>query len=172
MCFQDGSLPFARSINDVHSEHRLLSKLTELLMKHGEQEEALQYATLAVQVAKKTGRRAAYIGVSTSWLLSGSNNCSWLLFHRRGCEREDSLPPTGHGLLQPAAVWDGRELLHQILVSLPARHSAPYGGSLLHQGVLQTGQSDATQTEGRGRSFIFLLSSSDILSNTLNLTLC
>lgn len=53
--FQDGSLPFARSIKDIPSEFRLLSKLTELLMNHGEKEEALQYATLAVEVAGKTG---------------------------------------------------------------------------------------------------------------------
>lgn len=53
--FQDGSLPFARSIKDIPSEFRLLSKLTELLINHGEKEEALQYATLAVQVAGKTG---------------------------------------------------------------------------------------------------------------------
>uniref|UniRef100_A0A8C4YYL4 SH3 domain and tetratricopeptide repeats 2 n=1 Tax=Gadus morhua TaxID=8049 RepID=A0A8C4YYL4_GADMO len=46
--FRDGSLPFARSIRDVHSEFRLLSKLTELLMTQGDQEEALQYATLAI----------------------------------------------------------------------------------------------------------------------------
>lgn len=52
---QDGSLPFARSIKDIHSEFRLLSKLTELLMKQGEQDEALQYAALAVQIASKTG---------------------------------------------------------------------------------------------------------------------
>lgn len=52
---QDGSLPFARSVSDTQSEFRLLSKLTELLMKHGDQEEALQYATLAVQIAGKTG---------------------------------------------------------------------------------------------------------------------
>lgn len=52
---KDGSLPFARSIKDIHSEFRFLSKLTELLMNHGEKEEALQYATLAVQVAGKTG---------------------------------------------------------------------------------------------------------------------
>lgn len=55
ICFQDGSLPFARSIKDTHSEFRLLSKLTDLLMNQGEQEEALQYATLAVQIASKTG---------------------------------------------------------------------------------------------------------------------
>lgn len=53
--FQDGSLPFARSIKDITSEFRLLSKLTELLKNHGEKEEALQYATLAVQIAGKTG---------------------------------------------------------------------------------------------------------------------
>uniref|UniRef100_A0A7N6A7V7 SH3 domain-containing protein n=1 Tax=Anabas testudineus TaxID=64144 RepID=A0A7N6A7V7_ANATE len=55
--YRDGSLPFARSIKDIHSEFRLLSKLTELLMNQGEQEEALQYATLAVQIASKTGVR-------------------------------------------------------------------------------------------------------------------
>ncbi|KAG7241809.1 hypothetical protein INR49_024779 [Caranx melampygus] len=53
--FRDGSLPFARSVNDIHSEFRLLSKLTELLMNHEEQEEALQYAKLAVDIAGKTG---------------------------------------------------------------------------------------------------------------------
>ncbi|XP_068181370.1 SH3 domain and tetratricopeptide repeat-containing protein 2 isoform X2 [Antennarius striatus] len=67
--YRDGSLPFARSINDIHSEHRLLSKLTGLLMKHGEQEEALQYATLTVQVARKTGmdvnERTAYHQLAT-----------------------------------------------------------------------------------------------------------
>ncbi|XP_058506149.1 SH3 domain and tetratricopeptide repeat-containing protein 2 isoform X2 [Solea solea] len=52
--FRDGSLPFARCIKDVHSEFRLLSKLTELLMNHGELEEALQYAPLAVEIAAKT----------------------------------------------------------------------------------------------------------------------
>ncbi|XP_057206195.1 SH3 domain and tetratricopeptide repeat-containing protein 2 isoform X4 [Triplophysa rosa] len=52
--FRDGSLPFARSIKDVHSEFRLLGKLTELLMKHKQYEEALQYATLAVQVSTTT----------------------------------------------------------------------------------------------------------------------
>lgn len=52
-------MPFARSISDTHSEFRLLSKLTELLMKHGDQEEALQYATLAVQIAGKTGTDAS-----------------------------------------------------------------------------------------------------------------
>lgn len=59
ICFQDGSLPFARSINDVHSEFRLLSKLTDLLMNEREQEEALQYATLAVQIASKTGTKSS-----------------------------------------------------------------------------------------------------------------
>ncbi|XP_051716119.1 SH3 domain and tetratricopeptide repeat-containing protein 2 isoform X3 [Ctenopharyngodon idella] len=52
--YRDGSLPFARSIKDVHSEFRLLSKLTELLMKQKQYEEALQYATLAVQVSTTT----------------------------------------------------------------------------------------------------------------------
>ncbi|KAM7417999.1 hypothetical protein PAMA_017573 [Pampus argenteus] len=67
--YRDGSLPFARSIKDVHSEFRLLSKLTELLMNHGEQEEALQYATLAVQIANQTGvsvnERTAYHRLAT-----------------------------------------------------------------------------------------------------------
>ncbi|KAM9741402.1 SH3 domain and tetratricopeptide repeat-containing protein 2 isoform 2-T2 [Menidia menidia] len=67
--YRDGSLPFARSIRDIHSEFRLLSKLTELLMNQGEQEEALQYATLAVQVANKTGvcanERTAYHRLAT-----------------------------------------------------------------------------------------------------------
>lgn len=53
--YRDGGLPFARCIGDVHSEFRLLSKLTDLLMSHKEWEEALQYATLAVEVADKTG---------------------------------------------------------------------------------------------------------------------
>ena len=57
ICIQDGSLPFARSIKDIQSEFRLLSKLTELLMNQGEQEEALQYATLAVEIANKTGTK-------------------------------------------------------------------------------------------------------------------
>ncbi|KAK2849389.1 hypothetical protein Q5P01_009223 [Channa striata] len=55
--YRDGSLPFARSISDIDSEFRLLNKLTELLMDLGEQEEALQYADLAVQIASKTGVR-------------------------------------------------------------------------------------------------------------------
>ncbi|CAL8271145.1 unnamed protein product [Boreogadus saida] len=67
--FRDGSLPFARSIRDVHSEFRLLSKLTELLMTQGDQEEALQYATLAVEIASKTGvsvnERTAYHRLAT-----------------------------------------------------------------------------------------------------------
>ncbi|KAM8910445.1 SH3 domain and tetratricopeptide repeat-containing protein 2 isoform 2-T2 [Spinachia spinachia] len=67
--YRDGSLPFARSIKDVHSEFRLLSKLTGLLMNQGEQEEALQYATLAVQISDKTGvhvnERTAYHRLAT-----------------------------------------------------------------------------------------------------------
>ncbi|TKS72588.1 SH3 domain and tetratricopeptide repeat-containing protein 2 [Collichthys lucidus] len=67
--YRDGSLPFARSIKDIHSEFRLLSKLTDLLMNHGEQEEALQYATLAVQIADETGvhvnERTAYHRLAT-----------------------------------------------------------------------------------------------------------
>ncbi|XP_024139630.1 SH3 domain and tetratricopeptide repeat-containing protein 2 isoform X2 [Oryzias melastigma] len=67
--YRDGSLPFARSINDIHSEFRLLSKLTELLMSQGDQEEALQYATLAAQIANKTGvrvnERTAYHRLAT-----------------------------------------------------------------------------------------------------------
>ncbi|XP_047210175.1 SH3 domain and tetratricopeptide repeat-containing protein 2 isoform X2 [Girardinichthys multiradiatus] len=67
--YRDGSLPFARSIKDLHSEFRLLSKLTELLMNQGEQEEALQYATLAVQIANQTGvrenERTAYHRLAT-----------------------------------------------------------------------------------------------------------
>ncbi|KAM4554997.1 SH3 domain and tetratricopeptide repeat-containing protein 2 isoform 1-T1 [Odontesthes bonariensis] len=67
--YRDGSLPFARSIKDIQSEFRLLSKLTELLMNQGEQEEALQYATLAVEIANKTGvhtnERTAYHRLAT-----------------------------------------------------------------------------------------------------------
>ncbi|KAI4880151.1 hypothetical protein NFI96_031171, partial [Prochilodus magdalenae] len=55
--FRDGSLPFARSIKDVHSEFRLLSKLSELLLKEDQYEEALQYATLAVECSTNTGVR-------------------------------------------------------------------------------------------------------------------
>ncbi|XP_055080605.1 SH3 domain and tetratricopeptide repeat-containing protein 2 isoform X2 [Periophthalmus magnuspinnatus] len=53
--YRDGGLPFARCIGDVHSEFRLLSKLTDLLMDHKDWDEALQYSTLAVEVAGKTG---------------------------------------------------------------------------------------------------------------------
>ncbi|XP_055014824.1 LOW QUALITY PROTEIN: SH3 domain and tetratricopeptide repeat-containing protein 2 [Boleophthalmus pectinirostris] len=53
--YRDGGLPFARCIGDIHSEFRLLSKLTDLFMDHKEWEEALQYATLSVEVAGKTG---------------------------------------------------------------------------------------------------------------------
>uniref|UniRef100_A0AAZ3SUL5 SH3 domain-containing protein n=1 Tax=Oncorhynchus tshawytscha TaxID=74940 RepID=A0AAZ3SUL5_ONCTS len=67
--YRDGSLPFARSIRDVDSEFRLLSKLTELLMTQEEHEEALQYAILAVQISTKTGvcvnERAAYHRLAT-----------------------------------------------------------------------------------------------------------
>ncbi|XP_014068533.2 SH3 domain and tetratricopeptide repeat-containing protein 2 isoform X1 [Salmo salar] len=67
--YRDGSLPFARSIHDVHSEFRLLSKLTELLMTQEEHDEALQYAILAVQISTKTGvcvnERAAYHRLAT-----------------------------------------------------------------------------------------------------------
>nr|XP_061793253.1 SH3 domain and tetratricopeptide repeat-containing protein 2-like [Nerophis lumbriciformis] len=67
--YRDGSLPFSRSVKDIHSEFRLLSKLTELLMDQGEQEEALQYATLAVEIAKKTdvhvNQRTAYHRLAT-----------------------------------------------------------------------------------------------------------
>ncbi|KAJ8014879.1 hypothetical protein DPEC_G00020350 [Dallia pectoralis] len=55
--FRDGSLPFARSIRDVPSEFRLLSKLTELLMSQEEHDEALRYALLAVEISSKTGVR-------------------------------------------------------------------------------------------------------------------
>ncbi|XP_064875950.1 SH3 domain and tetratricopeptide repeat-containing protein 2-like isoform X2 [Oncorhynchus nerka] len=67
--YRDGSLPFARSIRDVDSEFRLLSKLSELLMTQEEHEEALQYAILAVQISTKTGvsvnERAAYHRLAT-----------------------------------------------------------------------------------------------------------
>ncbi|XP_051903811.1 SH3 domain and tetratricopeptide repeat-containing protein 2 isoform X2 [Hippocampus zosterae] len=67
--YRDGSLPFSRSIRDTHSEFRLLSKLTALLMEQGEQEEALQYAMLAVEIANKTGvhinERTAYHRLAT-----------------------------------------------------------------------------------------------------------
>ncbi|KAG9346789.1 hypothetical protein JZ751_007108 [Albula glossodonta] len=55
--YRDGSLPFARSVKDVQSEFRLLSKLTELLMNLEQYEEALQYAVLAVQISTTTGDR-------------------------------------------------------------------------------------------------------------------
>uniref|UniRef100_A0A8B9L0P7 SH3 domain and tetratricopeptide repeats 2 n=1 Tax=Astyanax mexicanus TaxID=7994 RepID=A0A8B9L0P7_ASTMX len=58
--FRDGSLPFARSIRDVQSEFRLLSKLSELLLNEGQYEEALQYSTLAVQISATTGKTDAY----------------------------------------------------------------------------------------------------------------
>lgn len=54
---QDGSLPFARYIKDVHSEFRLLSKIAELLSSEGEHSEALQYATLAVEISTFTGKK-------------------------------------------------------------------------------------------------------------------
>uniref|UniRef100_A0A8C9XGX8 SH3 domain and tetratricopeptide repeats 2 n=1 Tax=Sander lucioperca TaxID=283035 RepID=A0A8C9XGX8_SANLU len=67
--YRDGSLPFARSIKDIHSEFRLLSKLTELLMKQGEQDEALQYATLARPLlfssAVQLNERTAYHRLAT-----------------------------------------------------------------------------------------------------------
>uniref|UniRef100_A0A8C6MC43 SH3 domain and tetratricopeptide repeats 2 n=1 Tax=Nothobranchius furzeri TaxID=105023 RepID=A0A8C6MC43_NOTFU len=53
----------------THSEFRVLSKMTELLMSQGEQEEALQYAKLAVEIAGQTGvcgnERAAYHRLAT-----------------------------------------------------------------------------------------------------------
>ncbi|KAJ8406076.1 hypothetical protein AAFF_G00309640 [Aldrovandia affinis] len=55
--YRDGSLPFARSVKDVQSEFRLLSKLTELLMNLKQYKEALQYAVLAVQISTTTGVR-------------------------------------------------------------------------------------------------------------------
>uniref|UniRef100_A0A1A8G5B2 SH3 domain and tetratricopeptide repeats 2 n=2 Tax=Nothobranchius korthausae TaxID=1143690 RepID=A0A1A8G5B2_9TELE len=67
--YRDGSLAFARSIKDTHSEFRVLSKMTELLMSQGEHEEALQYAKLAVEIAGQTGvcgnERAAYHRLAT-----------------------------------------------------------------------------------------------------------
>ncbi|XP_058253475.1 SH3 domain and tetratricopeptide repeat-containing protein 2 isoform X2 [Hemibagrus wyckioides] len=53
--FRDGALPFARCLKDVHSEFRLLSKLSELLLKEAQHQEALKYATLAVQISTSTG---------------------------------------------------------------------------------------------------------------------
>ncbi|XP_076877184.1 SH3 domain and tetratricopeptide repeat-containing protein 2 isoform X3 [Brachyhypopomus gauderio] len=62
--FRDGALPFARSIKDVHSEYRLLNKLSELLLSEDNKQEALKYADLAVQISQSTGvrlnERAAY----------------------------------------------------------------------------------------------------------------
>ncbi|KAI5105085.1 SH3 domain and tetratricopeptide repeat-containing protein 2 isoform X3 [Silurus meridionalis] len=55
--FRDGGLPFARYLNNVHSEFRLLCKLSELLLKEGQHQEALQYATLSVQISTSTGVR-------------------------------------------------------------------------------------------------------------------
>lgn len=55
---QDGGLPFARCLKDVHSEFRLLCKLSELLLKEGQQQEALQYATIAVEISTSTGNKA------------------------------------------------------------------------------------------------------------------
>ncbi|KAM6953199.1 SH3 domain and tetratricopeptide repeat-containing protein 2 [Aplochiton taeniatus] len=69
--YRDGSLPFARSIRDTHSEFRLLSKLTELLMAQEQHEEALQYATLAVLISTKTrvrvNERVAYHRLATAY---------------------------------------------------------------------------------------------------------
>ncbi|TSQ81051.1 SH3 domain and tetratricopeptide repeat-containing protein 2 [Bagarius yarrelli] len=53
--FRDGALPFARCLRDVHSEFRLLCKLSELLLKEDQHQEALKYATLAVQISTLTG---------------------------------------------------------------------------------------------------------------------
>ncbi|XP_060740738.1 SH3 domain and tetratricopeptide repeat-containing protein 2 isoform X5 [Tachysurus vachellii] len=53
--FRDGALPFSRCLKDVHSEFRLLCKLSELLLKEGQHQEALKYATLAVAVSTSTG---------------------------------------------------------------------------------------------------------------------
>lgn len=58
---QDGGLPFARSLKDVHSEFRLLCKLSELLLKEGQHQEALQYATLAVQISTSTGNKVNFL---------------------------------------------------------------------------------------------------------------
>lgn len=93
-----------------------------------------------------------------SWLLTCNSNvgvCHPLFLSPRGaCEWEDSLPPAGYGLLQPAAVRVGRKLLPQVPVLLSTRPAGPSGGSLLHQAVLQTGQCHATQTEGTGAHWI------------------
>ncbi|XP_066573168.1 SH3 domain and tetratricopeptide repeat-containing protein 2 isoform X1 [Amia ocellicauda] len=55
--YRDGALPFARRFGDAHSEFRLLSKLTELLMNSQQSGEALQYASLAVRISTTTGDR-------------------------------------------------------------------------------------------------------------------
>lgn len=146
---QDGSLPFARSISDTQSEFRLLSKLTELLMKHGDQEEALQYATLAVQIAEKTGtaivrkhttgRQLVFWG--DQWVLSLLFRCHYQWTH--------GVPPACHGLLQPPAVRDGGELLPQVPGLLSRRPGDAGRGSLLHQALLSTGQLHSAQAEGR-----------------------
>lgn len=120
-------------------------------------EEALQYATLAVQVAGKTGTsmspRETSFTAAIKRMMATSNAAAipapviFLLLRSEG-EWEDGLPPAGYDLLQAAAVWDGRELLPQVPVPLPANRAAPFGGSLLHQDLLQTGQSHSTQAEG------------------------
>lgn len=61
LCVQDGGLPFARCLKDVHSEFRLLCKLSELLLKEGQHQEALQYATFALQISPSTGNKAFFI---------------------------------------------------------------------------------------------------------------
>lgn len=58
---QDGALPFARCLKDVHSEFRLLSKLSELLLKEAQHQEALKYATLAVEISTSTGNKANFL---------------------------------------------------------------------------------------------------------------
>ncbi|XP_066505491.1 SH3 domain and tetratricopeptide repeat-containing protein 2 [Hoplias malabaricus] len=73
--FRDGSLPFARCIKDIHSEFRLLSKISELLLKEGQYDEALQYATLAIQISTTTGVRvnekAAYHRLASVYFCLG-----------------------------------------------------------------------------------------------------
>lgn len=75
-------MPFARSIKDVHSEFRLLSKLTELLMKQKQYEEALQYATLAVQVSTTTGKTftCIYSSVQKAITMKIKNKANDVLF--------------------------------------------------------------------------------------------
>lgn len=58
---QDGALPFARCLKDVHSEFRLLCKLSELLLNEVQHQEALKYATLAVQISTSTGIKANFL---------------------------------------------------------------------------------------------------------------